>query len=144
MAITIRKVSIEEVHSVSLQIPEFINPHPIETYKKRLKNANYLVLGAFDGVIPIGFKVGYGLNEDIFYSWMGAVLTNYRRQNIAKRLAQAQEKWAKENGYNKIRFKTKNKLRAMILFAIKNDFNIIKIETREEVEENRIIMEKFL
>lgn len=144
MAIIIKETSIEEVHSVSFNIPEFINPHPIETYHKRLKNTNYLVLGAFDGVIPIGFKVGYGLNEDTFYSWMGAVLTDYRRQNIAKQLAQTQEKWAKENGYKKIRFKTRNKLRSMILFAIKNDFNIIEIETKEEIGENRIIMEKFL
>jgi predicted GNAT superfamily acetyltransferase len=144
MAIIIKETSIKEVHSVSLNIPEFINPHPIEIYKKRLKNTNHLTLGAFDGVIPIGFKVGYGLNEDTFYSWMGAVLTDYRRQNIAKQLAQAQEKWAKENGYNKIRFKTRNKLRSMILFAIKNDFNIIEVETKEEIGENRIIMEKIL
>lgn len=144
MAIIIKAISIEEVHFVSLQIPEFINPHSVETYHKRLKNTNYLALGAFDGAIPVGFKVGYGLDKDVFYSWMGAVLPDYRQKKIAKQLAKTQEEWAKDNGYNKIRFKTRNKLRSMILFAIKNGFNIIEVETREEIGENRIVMEKFL
>ncbi len=144
MAITIKETSIEKVYFLSTQIPEFIEPYPIEEYQKRLKKVNHLALGAFEGTNLIGFKVGYELNKSVFYSWMGAIAPNYRRQNIAKQLAQVQEKWAKEQGYKTIRFKTRNKLRSMIIFAIKNDFNIIDIEPRMDIGENRIVMEKGL
>ena len=75
---------------------------------------------------------------------MGAVLSSYRNQNVAKQLAQVQESWVRENNYTTIRFKTRNKLRSMLLFAIKNDFYIIKIEPREDIREHRIVMEKQL
>ena len=140
----IRTTTIEAIHPVTHKIKEFINPYPLEEYRKRLSAIPHLVLAAYDDEKIIGFKIGYQLTETIFYSWMGAVLSDYRRQDVAKQLAQYQENWARQNGYSKIQFKTRNKLRSMLLFAIKNDFNIINIEPKTDIEEYRIVMEKQL
>ena len=144
MNIQIKTATIEAIHPITLQIPEFINPYPIEEYKKRLFDTPYLVLAAFDGNDIVGFKIGYERETNVFYSWMGAILPEYRRKGIAKALALKQERWAKENDYQKISFKTRNKLRSMLIFSIKNDFNIIDVIKQPEIGEYRIVMEKNL
>ena len=140
----IQETEIEAIHPITHQIEEFIDPYPLEEYKKRFSGKPHLVLAAYDDDKIIGFKIGYQLTVTTFYSWMGAVLKEYRNKNVAKELAQHQEHWAIQNGYAKIRFKTRNKLRSMLLFAIKNHFNIINVEQREDIKEYRIVMEKKL
>jgi predicted GNAT superfamily acetyltransferase len=145
MPVTIRTGSIEEVVQLSMQIPEFINPHQATEYYQRLSGKKHSILIACEGGKPIGFKVGYDKESDgSFYSWMGGVLPGFRQQQVAKQLAQRQEIWAKENGFTSIRFKTRNRHKAMLLFALKNDFQIIAVEARETTEEYRIILEKSL
>ncbi len=144
MDFIIKETTISEIHPMTKQIPEFINPYPAEEYKKRLSSVPSLVLGAFHGNKLIGFKVGYEREEGIFYSWMGAVLPNYRKLGVAKVLAKRQEEWALRYNYQKIQFKTRNKLRSMLLFAIKNNFNIIGVIEKETIGEYRIVMEKNL
>ena len=98
---------------------------------------------AYDGDRPIGFKVGYQREND-FYSWMGAILPEFRRKGVAKRLAKAQEKWVKELGITSLTFKTRNQHKGMLFFALKNGFDIIGFKTKENVEENRILLQKKL
>lgn len=142
---TIREASIEEVVQLSTQIPEFIAPHGVTEYQERLTRVPSLVLVAYNGKDPVGFKVGYEREKDgSFYSWMGAILPNYRSQGVAKLLANHQETWAVSRGYQCIRFKTRNRLKAMLLFSLKNGFNIVGIEQKPTVEEHRIILEKEL
>lgn len=141
----IREASIEEVVQLSTQIPEFITPHGVAEYHKRLANVPALVLVAYDDKAPVGFKVGYEREKDgSFYSWMGAILPSYRGQGVAKLLATRQEAWAASQGYQCIRFKTRNRLKAMLLFSLKNGFNIVDIEPKPTVGEHRIILEKEL
>lgn len=119
MSFVIKTGTIEEVVAISKLIPEFDNPHEASEYIKRLADKKYLILIAYDTDKPVGFKVGYEKYPDgSFYSWMGAVLPAYRRHQVAKKLAEVQETWAKENGYSKIQFKTRNRHTAMLLFAL--------------------------
>lgn len=93
----------------------------------------------------MGFKVGYNKeNNGSFYSWMGGVLRAYRQAGVARELARVQEAWAKKEGFTRIRFKTRNRHKAMLLFAIKNSFAIMAVEPREIVAEYRIVLEKEL
>ena len=115
----IKKGTIETAVRLSQQIAEFSEPYGIEAYESRLKNVNHLILTAFDESLPIGFKVGYE-RDGYFYSWMGGVLPNYRGKGIAQQLADEQEAWAKQQNYPHITFKTRNRHRAMLLFALKN------------------------
>lgn len=139
----IKEADIETVVALSQQIPEFIQPHGAEEYYKRLTGVPHLILVAYIEDHPVAFKVGYE-REDYFYSWMGGVLPVYRRFGIAQALADAQETWARAQGHSHIIFKTRNSHKAMLLFAIKNGFNIIEIEKRDSVEDYRILLQKFL
>lgn len=141
--IEIKEGSIETVVELSLQIPEFKDPHGEVEYRRRLTNTPHLILVAYVNEQPAGFKVGY-LKEDYFYSWMGAILPAYRRLQLATQLAKAQEGWAKQQGYPHVTFKTRNHLKPMLLFAIKRGFHILAIEERKSIEEYRILLRKFL
>ncbi len=135
--------TIEEVYNLSLQVPEFENPYPKDIYQERLSKVEHLILLANVNDEIAGFKVGYA-KEDYFYSWMGAVLPAYRKMGVAKALAKYQENWAKSHGYTTIQFKTRNYLKGMLIFAIKNDFQIIGVETRSNIMDNRILLRKQL
>lgn len=142
--ILIRTGSIAEVVAISAQIPEFSNPHQAEEYEKRLKDLPSLVqIAEYEGKIA-GFKVGYAKDERLFYSWMGAVLPEFRQFGVAKALAVEQEKWAREQGFTHIQFKTRNRLKAMLHFALGNGFDIVAVEPRKSTEEYRILLEKAL
>lgn len=139
----IQEGDIETVVALSQQIPEFINPHKAAEYYKRLTDVPHLILIASVDNQVVGFKVGYE-REGNFYSWMGGILPNFRRLGIAQALADAQEKWAKEKGYPHVSFKTRNSHKSMLLFALKNGFDIIGFEERIPIGEARILLRKKL
>ena len=82
--------------------------------------------------------------DSSFYSWMGGVLPKFRKQGVAEKLADYQEKWASENGYNSIKLKTRKKHEAMIVFSSKRGFVITKEIPKIPEAETRICMEKKL
>lgn len=141
--ITIKEGNIDTVLAISQQIPEFVDAYGKAEYNKRLTDCYSSILIAYINDKAVGFKVGYQ-REDYFYSWMGAVLPEYRQQGVAKLLAQTQEMQIKHAGFERLRFKTRNGLKSMIIFAIKNDFNIIAVEEKDDITTNRIWMEKSL
>lgn len=142
--ILVRTGTIDEAVAISTQIPEFSNPHQAEEYEKRLKNVPSLVqVAEYEGKIA-GFKVGYAKGEQLFYSWMGGVLPEFRQFGVAKALAVEQEKWARAQGFTRIQFKTRNRLKAMLHFALGNGFDIVAVEPRESLGEYRILLEKAL
>ena len=143
LSIVINKENMAAAVAVSQQIPEFINPASIAIYEERLSNVPHLILVAYVNDEPAGFKVGYE-KEDYFYSWMGGVLPKFRGLKIAKRLAETQEKWAKKEGYQHLIFKTRNQHKGMLIFALKNNFNIIGFKEKESIQTNRILLRKEL
>ncbi|MGA5691710.1 GNAT family N-acetyltransferase [Cytobacillus pseudoceanisediminis] len=102
-----------------------------------------LVLTAMDGEKVIGYKMGYAIDEDRFYSWMGGVATDYRKNGIASMLMEKQHGYLKEKGYKVVRTKTMNKWRSMLILNIKHGFDVIETCT----DENgllKIVLEKQL
>jgi len=142
----IKKGSIEDVVNVSLQVPELENPHLEDVYKTRMNGKKQLILIAYVDGKEAGFKVGYDKFQDgkSFYTWMGGVLPEFRKKGIADALAKEQEAWIKNEGYENVILKTRNRHQGMLIFAIKNNFKIIKIEPRENIEEYRILLKKTL
>lgn len=143
MEISIRRGGIEEAVAISLQIPEFQAPCGAEEYRRRFAGKPHLILIAYINEEAAGFKAGYE-REGYFYSWMGGVLPAFRRYGLAKSLAKEQERWARAQGYDSITFKTRNQHKAMLIFALKNGFNIIDFKEKESVETNRILLRKIL
>jgi predicted GNAT superfamily acetyltransferase len=138
--------SIKDCLEISRQIPEFSdNQYDEAEYNKRLSKANHLILIAKIDKRAVGFKVGYEKEQDgSFYSWMGGIVPDYRKQKVAQKLAFSQEEWVKNKGYTAITFKTRNYLKPMLIFALKNGFNIIDVIPKDKISNHRIILKKLL
>ena len=100
-----------------------------------------LSLVAFHNEKPIAFKIGYKYDETTFYSWVGGVLQEYRKQGIARHLAKIQEGWAKKHGYSKLRTKSMNRFKGMLILNLKNGFDIKQVYTNDNGQ-TKIIFEK--
>ncbi len=143
-SLQIRVVDIPTAVQISRQVPELIDPYPAAEYERRLNAVPHLILAAFSPAgEPAGFKVGYE-REGFFYSWMGGVLPAFRRLGLARQLAEAQEEWARAAGYPTVTFKTRNRLKAMLCFALQRDFDIIQVDPHPDLKESRIWLRKKL
>ena len=92
---------------------------------------------------PVGFKIGYRYNETTFYSWVGGVLSDFRRKGIAQELARKQEELVKKKGYKKLRTKSMNRFKPMLILNIKNGFDIVQVYTNTSGQQ-KIVFEKDL
>ncbi|WP_338066828.1 GNAT family N-acetyltransferase [Evansella clarkii] len=102
-----------------------------------------IVIIALDGKKVIGYKIGYELDNNKFYSWLGGVETNYRKNGIATELMKKQHKFLKESGYSVVQTKTMNKWRGMLVLNIKCGFDIMDTYI-DEKGFHKIILEKNL
>lgn len=91
----------------------------------------------------VGYKIGYALDAKTYYSWMGGVLSGYRRRGIASDLLRRQHGWCARQGYERIRTRTQNQWRGMLVLNIRCGFDVIATEI-DERGEHKIIMEKTL
>src|SRR5690606_33178693 len=82
----------------------------------------------------VGYKIGYALNPEQFYSWLGGVDKVYRNYGIASCLMKRQHQYAENSGYQVIQTKTKNNWRSMLLLNIKNGFDVIGTYTDQDGE----------
>ncbi len=141
--IQIREGSIYEAVTISSYIPEFKEPYNIAEYEQRFKNKKYLIAVALVNNQYAGFKVAYQSDSaQQLYSWMGGVVPRFRQNGVAKQLAEYQEFWARNNSFSEIAFKTRNYYKAMIIFALKNGFQITSVEQKNDPQENRIYFTK--
>ena len=141
----IRIASPSELLWVHERIPEFPGKASLDFYAERLKHRLYLALVAENDGQLFGFKVGYQSdNPDSFYSWMGGVRPEFRKQGIADSLAEYQENWAREKGFKSIHFKTRNRFPAMITFGLSRGFKIMEVIPKGGVEDYRVVMSKRL
>lgn len=89
----------------------------------------------------IAYKIGYRLNDSIFYSWIGSVHPEYRNNGVAQRLMEEQQKLAKQQGYKTLQTKTMNKWKSMLILNIKNDFKIVETYY-DNKNQHKILLEK--
>lgn len=143
--ITIREGDIDEVVSLMQELPEFINPYSKEELKKRLLDANLMLVAEMDEQL-VGFKCGYERDSGTkkFYSWLGGVLPQFRKRGIAESLLQKMEDWCIDRGYEVLEFKTFNEHKGMLIFAIKNGFEIVDVRYSEKDDRKRIVLQKEL
>ena len=144
MSLTISHVTLDEIVSLYHRIPEFTLPVDNAALQQRIGASAACALIAYVGEKPAGFKLGYALDKDTFYSWLGGVLPAYRRDGVAQALLEAQETWAKEKGYKSISVKTRNSFPAMLMMLIKNGYQVIELEKKGEVVDYRLVLRKTL
>ncbi len=114
----------------------------LKFFKQRIDvQLKALYILAYNGKSLIGFKIGYPYNAHTFYSWVGGVHPKFRNQGIAKQLAKIQEDCAKSKGFTKLRTKSMNQFKPMMILNLKNGFDIVNIYTNTK-RQTKIVFEK--
>lgn len=141
----IKDGTVEEVIQLCLAIPEFKNIYSKEEFIRRLSFKNSMILVVEEENTPVGFKCGYeGEEPNTYYSWMGGVIPAYRNLQIAKTLLLEMERRIKAMGYKFLSFKTLNEHKAMLIFALRNGFEIINVVDSTKDSKPRIWLKKQL
>jgi predicted GNAT superfamily acetyltransferase len=113
-------------------------------FKERIyTKEDIIIILCYNSDLLIGFKLGYQYDKNTLYSWVGGVLIEYRNQGIGKELLQMQHNLALRKGYKKVRTKSMNRFKPMIILNLKNGFDIIKVYTNDS-QQTKIIFEKKL
>jgi GNAT superfamily N-acetyltransferase len=93
---------------------------------------------------PVAFSTGFELKPNVFFSWLTGVLSDFRRQGIARQIHEAEVTWARDRGYQYIRMECHNAHRPILHMAIAMGFNIIGVRWDADRSDNLIIVEKTL
>ncbi|KYG63783.1 hypothetical protein AZI86_13245 [Bdellovibrio bacteriovorus] len=112
-------------------------------FDEKMKSAKAeLLVATVDGKLA-GFKLGYELSGEIFYSWLGGVLPEYRGVGIASELIKTQHQWCLKQGYQILQTKTQNHFREMFILNLKHGFEVIGTEN-SSTKGLKIILQKRL
>jgi len=131
----------EDLASLFAGVPE-LSPPGREEILSRIGTDYLLVVAERQGEI-LGFKLGYPLSSDCFYSWLGGVTVSARRSGIAKRLLRHQEILLRQRGFRRVRVKSMNRYPAMMCFLIGEGYQITGLEGGEP-DRLKILFEKKL
>lgn len=143
--IIVKEVWIEEVVKVNATIVEFDAAYSKEYFEDRYKDTEKLVILAYIDNNPAGYIISYDrFHDGSFYCWMAGVNPDFRKKGILKELMNYQNNWAKEKGYKKIKIKTRNARREMLSYLIKYWFFLTEVIQKEDINDNRILLEKSL
>ncbi|OCS92295.1 GNAT family N-acetyltransferase [Caryophanon latum] len=104
---------------------------------------NMLVLLAIENGRVVGFKIGYDIEDHVFYSWVGGVDPTFRRNGIAMQLIERQHEELKKLGYIAVRTYSRNELKEMLIVNLKAGFNIVDTFT-DHKGRHKIMLEKCL
>jgi len=117
---------------------------PTDGFIEKLQNKPQLLFSvAFKGSKVIGYKIGYELTTEKFYSWLGGVHPDYRHLGVASKLMGVQHRYLEKEGYRVVQTKTLNKWHSMLILNIKSGFDIT--ETYIDRHRNlKIVLEKEL
>ena len=113
----------------------FQNHRVSEARLAKIKNQQPLLLVAYHKDKPIGFKLGYTIAGTArFFSWLGGVHPDFRRQGLAQRMLEIQEAYASKIGSSEIYFTSFEKFPAMIRLGKRNGYRL----TRSEMDEGEL------
>ena len=144
MEIVVKEVLIKDIVGVHKKIPEF-RETPAEKLigPDRYKNTKTLFLVAYIGSEAVGYMAAYDRFRDkSFYCWMTGVIPTHRQFGVLTAMMNYLFKWAKLNGFTKIKIKSRNERREMLSFLVKRGFFFTSVEPRDNIKDNRISLER--
>lgn len=134
---------LEEVVKLFNQI--FRPPRDVEFFNRRyLGRHNVLQMVARLDERPVGFFLGFELKPSVYFAWFYGVLPDFRRKGIASQLIEAVHDWAREQGYESIRFECHNQHRPMLHLGIALGYDILGIRWDPDRNANLVLFEKTL
>ncbi|MCG9650882.1 GNAT family N-acetyltransferase [Vibrio brasiliensis] len=138
MTVVCREGTLAECVEVVNDISEFIHKETISSLSERLEGKRHLIQVAEEEGQLLGFKIGYQLDQETFYSWFGGVSPKARNKGVAQKLLDVQERWVKEQGYQQLKVKSRNQFPAMLRLLLRNGYLIEKFEEKSPLVESRI------
>jgi len=136
--------SKELLENILVVYKSIFDDYKLDFFKNRIRQKEDLIIILCSQHSQLlGFKIGYRYNDTTFYSWVGGVLPENRKKGIAKKLGQLQEQRVKEKGYQKLRTKSMNRFKPMMILNLKNGFDIKSMYTND-VGQTKIVFEKIL
>lgn len=90
----------------------------------------------------VAFKIGYAMSKNKYYSWLGGVHPNYRRNGLASTLMIRQHHWVANQGYILIETATNQENTGMAKLNLSNGFSVCG--TRTEPSRTQILYLKAL
>ncbi len=113
-------------------------------YEDRINGRDFLLLLAENDGELAGFKLGYALDGSSFYSWLGGIHPNHRRQGIAKQLLQEQERLLLQSGYTMVTVKSMNRYAGMMILLLSHGYEITGYDPNQGQSEAKILFSKTL
>ena len=139
----VRQCDLATAYRAYQGIPEFDQREGYEAIHERVGD-DYLALVCEVDAEPVGFKLGYPLSADTFYSWLGGVHPAHRGSGIARALLLAQEEHCRRAGYQLLRVKSKNRFPAMLQMLVSQGYQIDGYTPGELAADNKIHFVKAL
>lgn len=136
----IAKSHREILHDIAADILDSWSREAFESQLAKRRGL-LLLLARVEGEV-VGFKLGYRVNSETFYSWLGGVRPDFRGLAIASRLMLTQHEWCRRKGYKKVLTKTQNLYRDMLILNLKHGFSVTATETSRRGL--KIVLEKEL
>lgn len=143
---TFNECSPELIEDIS-ELEKRVFPEPIskEEMSRTLQSKfNLITLMAYDGARPCAYKIGYEQSPKRFYSWIGGVHPDYRRQGLATSLIQRQVELVRQKEYEFLVTHTQNRFREMLILNLKNGFDVVGVKKNSDSDELTIILERSL
>lgn len=110
-----------------------------EVVEARLGNGGVRLVAERDGR-PVGFKLGYAVSPEVFYSWLGGVAAECRGLGVARRLMEMQEDLVRSRGFRVVRVKSMNRFPAMLRMLVSAGYEIKDVEKKQA--EVKVVFEK--
>lgn len=130
---------------VHAMIPEFDKPADPDYFRDRYEGKKHVILIAYFNEEPIGYLIAYDKYSDgSIYCWMTGVVPQARKKGGLTKLMKVLEGWARTQGFDSIRIKTRNRRREMLSYLIKNDFLITEVLPEPKTIDHRILFKKKL
>jgi predicted GNAT family acetyltransferase len=114
---------LADIKTVCEKVFEQFNSEKVESVLRLHQKYHFQI--AYDRGQAVGFKLGYAIDRDRFYSWHGGVLPSMRGLGIASEMMRRQHAWCKEQGLKNIETRTRNKFPEMISLNLRFGFQIV-------------------
>ncbi len=121
----------------------FAPKRDIAFFDRRFKGrGNLLNLIAEVDQRPVGFLSGFELKPNTWFNWLVGVLPDFRRAGIASQLCEAEQAWARDQGYQYVRMECHNQHRPVLQMLIRQNFDIVGLRFDADRQNNLVVFEK--
>lgn len=130
--VRVRQGTLEEALQVLVQVAELAQGRSSASYAARLSGPHLILVAECDGQLA-GFKIGYARDDAVFYSWIGGIVPDFRRQGIGQQLLEAQQRWVGQHGYRAIEVKSSARFPSMLAMLVRNGYRLVDEEAGKQL-----------